>query len=42
MLRSVRVNGDDVTDKGMEFKGTEAVTGVEVVLTSKVTELAGR
>ena len=41
MLRSVLVNGDDVTDKGMEFKGTESVTGVEVTLTSKVTELSG-
>ena len=41
MLRSVLVNGEDVTDKGMEFKGTESVTGVEVALTAKVTELSG-
>jgi protocatechuate 3,4-dioxygenase beta subunit len=41
MLKSVRVNGDDVTDTGIEFKPGEAVTGLEVVVTSKVTEVAG-
>jgi hypothetical protein len=41
MLKAVRVNGADVTDTGVEFKAGEAVTGVDVVLTSKLTEVAG-
>ena len=41
MLKSVTVNGADVTDTGVEFKPGEAVTGLEVVLTSKVTEVSG-
>ena len=41
MLKSVRVNGADVTDGGIEFKPGEAVTGVDVVLTSKLTEVNG-
>ena len=40
-LKSVNVNGADVTDTGVEFKGAEAVTGVEIVLTSKLTEVNG-
>ena len=35
MLKEVRVNGADVTDTGLEFKAGEAVTGIEIVLTSK-------
>ena len=41
MLKSVRVNGNDITDSGMDFKPGEAVTGVEVTLTSKLTEVNG-
>jgi protocatechuate 3,4-dioxygenase beta subunit len=41
MLKSVRVNGNDVTDSGIDFKAGEAVTGMEVVLTSKLTEVNG-
>ena len=41
ILKSVRVNGADVTDTGMEFKAGEAVTGVEIVLTAKLTEVNG-
>jgi hypothetical protein len=41
MLKSVQANGADVTDTGVEFKAGEALTGVQVVLTSKVTELSG-
>src|SRR5262245_8612819 len=41
MLKSVRVNGNDITDSGMDFKSGEAVTGVDVVLTSKLTEVNG-
>jgi protocatechuate 3,4-dioxygenase beta subunit len=41
MLKSVRVNGNDITDTGMDFKAGEAITGVDVTLTSKVTEVNG-
>jgi protocatechuate 3,4-dioxygenase beta subunit len=41
MLKEVRVNGADVTDSGVEFKAGEAVNGVEIVLTSKLTEVRG-
>lgn len=41
MLKAVRVNGQDVTDSGIDFKSGEAVTGVEVTLTSKLTEVNG-
>ena len=41
MLKSVRVNGNDVTDSGMDFKAGESITGIEVTLTSKVTEVNG-
>jgi hypothetical protein len=35
------VNGADITDTGMEFKAGETVAGVEVILTSKLTQVAG-
>jgi len=41
MLKDVRVNGADITDTGMEFKAGEAVAGVEIVLTSRLTQLSG-
>ena len=41
MLKSVTVNGADVTDTGVELKPGEAVSGVEVVVTSKVTDVSG-
>ena len=41
ILKSIRVNGADVTDGGIEFKPGEALTGVDVLLTSKVTEVNG-
>jgi hypothetical protein len=41
MLKEVRVNGADITDSGLEFKTGEAVSGVEIVLTSKLTEVKG-
>ncbi len=40
-LKAVRVNGNDVTDSGIDFKAGEAVSGVDVVLTSKLTEVNG-
>jgi hypothetical protein len=41
MLKSVRVNGNDITDTGIDFKAGEALTGVDVVVTSKLTEVNG-
>jgi hypothetical protein len=41
MLKSVRANGVDVTDTGIDFKPGETLTGIEAVLTSKVTGIAG-
>ena len=40
VLKAVKVNGTDITDNGMEFK-SEAVNGIEVILTSKTTEVKG-
>jgi hypothetical protein len=40
-LKSVRVNGADVTDSGAEFKPGESVTGIDITLTSKLTEVSG-
>jgi protocatechuate 3,4-dioxygenase beta subunit len=41
MLKAVTVHGADVTDTGIEFKAGEAVTGLDVLLTSKVTDVSG-
>ena len=41
MLKSVRANGVDVTDTGIDFTPGETHTGIEVALTSKVTEISG-
>ena len=40
-LKSVRVNGEDVTDRGVEFKPGEDVTGIEIELTNRSTTLTG-
>jgi hypothetical protein len=41
MLKAVRLNGEDVTDGGVEFKSGQDVTGLEIVATSKLTEING-
>jgi protocatechuate 3,4-dioxygenase beta subunit len=41
ILKSVTVNGTDITDSGLTMKPNQPVTGVEVVLTSKTTEIIG-
>ena len=41
ILKSVTVNGTDVTDTGVAIKGNEPITGIEVVVTSKSTEVKG-
>jgi hypothetical protein len=40
-VKSVRVNGTDVTDNGIEFKPGETIAGVEIALTSKLTTVSG-
>jgi hypothetical protein len=41
ILKAVRVNGNDITDHGIDIKPNEPIGGVEVVLTSKTTEVTG-
>ena len=41
VLKAVKVNGTDITDNGIEIKSAEAISGVEVILTSKITEVKG-
>jgi protocatechuate 3,4-dioxygenase beta subunit len=40
-IRSVRLNGTDITDAGIEFKAGEEIAGVEVEMTNKVTAISG-
>jgi hypothetical protein len=40
-LKSVRLNGDDVTDSGIEFKSGQDLSGLELVVSSKQTEITG-
>ena len=40
-LKAVRLNGTDVTDTGIDFRPTEDVSGVEIELTTQVSELSG-
>jgi hypothetical protein len=40
-LKSVRVDGRDMVDTPIEFKGVEAVTNVEIVLTSTAVQSSG-
>ena len=40
-LKSVRQNGDDVIDSGVEFKSGQDISGLELVATSKQTEITG-
>jgi hypothetical protein len=40
-LKSIRLNGADITDSGVEFKAGEDVTGIEVDLTQRSTSVSG-
>jgi hypothetical protein len=42
MLQRVLLNGQDITDTGVEFKGTEEVSGLQILVTDRVTELNGK
>jgi hypothetical protein len=41
ILKHVKVNGQDVTDKGVEFKPGEDVSGIEIELTDRTTSITG-
>ncbi|HXG54141.1 MAG TPA: carboxypeptidase-like regulatory domain-containing protein, partial [Vicinamibacterales bacterium] len=41
VLKAVRLNGQDISDTGIDVKPGEPVSGLEVVLTSKTTEVNG-
>jgi hypothetical protein len=41
ILKRVTLNGEDVTDKGVEFKPGEDLTGIEVELTNRLTSISG-
>jgi hypothetical protein len=42
VLHSVRLNGTDVTDSGVEFKGDGSEEGLEILLTDRVSEINGK
>jgi len=41
VLKRVTFNGEDVTDRGMEFKAGQDVEGIEIELTNKTTAISG-
>jgi protocatechuate 3,4-dioxygenase beta subunit len=41
MVRSVRLNGADITDTGMDIRGGEDVTGLEIEVTNRIPEISG-
>jgi hypothetical protein len=42
MMMAVMLNGEDITDRPTEFKGTEDVTGLQILVTDKVSEVNGK
>lgn len=40
-IKSVRINGSDVTDAGIEFKANEDISGIEIELTNKIGTVSG-
>ena len=40
-LKTVEQNGLDATDSGIEVKGAEAIAGIELMVTSRATEITG-
>ena len=40
-LKAIRLNGDDITDGGVEFKGPQGVSGLEIVAIDKTSEISG-
>lgn len=42
MMRAVLLNGSDITDKPLEFKGDEEVKDVQILVTDRVPEVNGK
>ena len=42
MLKAVMLNGDNITDRPIEFKGNEEITGLQILVTDRVTEVNGK
>lgn len=40
-LKSVRLNGSDITDSGIDFRADQQTDGIEVVLTQQTTNVSG-
>jgi hypothetical protein len=40
-VRTVRLNGADVTDGGIEFKANQDISGIEIEITNKLTTVTG-
>ena len=40
-LKSITLNGQDITDTGYDFKSGSNVTGIVVTLTDRLTDLSG-
>ncbi len=40
-VKSVEVNGSDVTDSGIDFKGTETFSGIEIVVAAPASVISG-
>jgi hypothetical protein len=40
-VRSIRLNGIDITDAGLDFKPNEDISGIEIEITNKVTTITG-
>jgi hypothetical protein len=41
VLKSITAGGEDITDVPLDMRGGRAVTGVQIVLTDKISEIAG-
>lgn len=41
VLKGILLNGTDITDTGTDIRGSEPISGLEVVLTSRLTEITG-
>lgn len=41
-LKAVMLNGDDITDKPMDFRGNEEITGLDILVTDRVSEVNGK
>jgi len=41
MVKSIEINGTDVTDRALDFRGNERVTDARITLTNRLTEVSG-